>query len=55
MWSSETMCPSVQAMSVNEWPEPIALTGRPASAALVTARISSRSSRGDSMRVGVQT
>src|SRR5688572_18887108 len=40
--------PSVQAMSVNEWPDPATFTRR----APVTARMSSSSERGFSMRSG---
>jgi hypothetical protein len=42
--------PSVQAMSVNEWPAPTTLARR----ALVTARTSSSSDRGVSTRSGAQ-
>ena len=45
-----TMTPSVQAMSVNEWPEPATFTRR----APATARTSSSSERGVSMRSGAQ-
>ena len=45
-----TITPSVQAMSVNEWPEPATFTRR----APATARTSSASERGVSMRSGAQ-
>ena len=46
--------PSVQAVSVNEWPEPATRTGSPSATAAATAAASCSSDAGRSIRTGAQ-
>ena len=51
---SESIAPSVQAMSVNEWPDPATRTSWPAAAARPTASTSSSSDEGSPKLAGAQ-
>ena len=54
MPARSTITPSVQAQSVNEWPEPTAFTSRPSAAADATTSDSSSSEAGVAIAAGAQ-